>query len=80
MTRNARMTGTCYEDGCRRRGDACGAETEQGGGREGETDRWARREIFLFLFFSLGCDTISGVWVLFGRLVMADAIMVSEFG
>ena len=57
MTRNARMTGTCYEDGCRRRGDACGAETEQGGGREGEADGQARRGKILFLFFFLGCDS-----------------------
>jgi len=33
-------------------GDACvRRRTEQGGGREGETDRWARRGIFYFFFF-----------------------------
>ena len=38
-------------DGRRRRAMRARRETEQGGGREGETDRWARRGIFIYFFF-----------------------------
>ena len=52
MTRNARMTGSCYEDGRRRRGDACGAETEQEEGGKGKLTVGPGKG-----FFSLGCDS-----------------------